>query len=373
MSLVRELAGAGIAAVLLISACARAASPSLVGGTQPTDAAEASIAAGPTDAPDQSSTTLPPPTARESTPPTAGPSPSQISTPIPDSSPTRPAAVQLGPEVLKPTDGPPKWLVPQGSPDARAESDGVVMELWVPHRQIDIGEWVTVHVRVTNEGSRSIYADCIPIRTVIDATSLFDPGETWTGTAALFKDKLLSENGLTRSTFGYRTGEGLDCPGGDIGQTDTLRPGESFEIDLFDLPRYWLDNQAFPAGTVPVRSVLHFAFNSNELNHALSVEHSVRVDGRPLPGVSPAQLADAAIRTDGFLDWVESRDPTRWANTQISGPGESKRIDWRFFGFEGPAPNGTITMGLFAEGPATFLGEVLLDPWTGQSFGFEAR
>jgi hypothetical protein len=247
------------------------------------------------------------------------------------------------------------------------------MELWVPHRQISIGEWVTVHVRVTNGGSRKVYADCAPIRTFIDATSLFDPGETWTGTAALFKDELLTEYGLTRSTFGYRTGEGLDCPGGDIGQYDALRPGESFEIDLVDLPRYWLDNQAFPAGTVPVRSVLRYAFDRNELDHVLSVEQPVRLHGRPLPGVSPAQLVDAVIRTDGFLDWLEPRDPTGWANTYISGPADSKRIEWKFFGFEGPAPNGTITMGVFADGPETFLGEVLLDPWTGLSFGFVAR
>jgi hypothetical protein len=285
-----------------------------------------------------------------------------------------PEAVQLGPQVFKPTDGPPDWLVPDRAPDARAEGDAVVLELWVPHRNVGIGEWVTVHVRVTNEGSEKIYSDCIPLDTVLDATSLFDPGETWTGAAARFKEQLLSEQRLTRSTFSYRTGEGLDCPGGDIGKTDHLGPGDTWDIDLIVLPRYWLDNQALPPGSVPVVASLNFGFGlEGTRDYTLSVRQPIRLDGRPLPGVSPGQLADATLHTDGFIDWLEARDLTGWVNTHLSGKADSKRIDWQFFGFDGPAPNGTITMGLFAEGNATFLGEVLLDPWTGQSFGFVAR
>jgi hypothetical protein len=314
--------------------------------------------------------------------PSSPPIPTPASTPSPVSAPTPtprgPSAVTLGPEV-RPTPGAYRWLRAVGKPDARASRDGIVVELWVPHAQAHVGRWVTIHVRVTNTRARSFAMDCSPVGAGIDLSDMFRPGRTWTGNAAVFKRRVLAANGMLLLYFRYRTGEGIDCPGGDIGKTDVLRPGQVLDIDMATLPRYFLGRQALPGGRVTVD--VGFAYAPREhaysKRRAISLSASVVLERRPFRWPSPGEMVDTAIRTPGLLSWIRTREaPRLWDNTTLELPSGSAAFAECFFGFTGPAPNGSITLGVFAYGGSSDLavwGGALIDPWTLTPFKFATR
>jgi hypothetical protein len=270
----------------------------------------------------------------------------------------------------------PAWVPADGAPDAAAHDEDVRLEMWMPMARIETGDWAAVHVRVSNIGTKAVVANCAPTTTRADFSGLLERGLTWPGVAGQFKEKLLDEQPLVMRAFRYRTGEGIDCPGGDIGQWDRLRPGDAWDIDLYLLPSYYIDNQAYPSGSVTVTTQLQYGRSFNdELSSVIQVQADFELQGRPFPGASPQILADRVLQTSGFLEWLDGTDPTYWVNTHIVLAAFSKKINWPLFHFDGPAPNGTITIGLFADSSNAGLGfgQVLLDPWTGDSFGFLLR
>jgi hypothetical protein len=257
------------------------------------------------------------------------------------------------------------------------------LELWVPHHDAAVGHWLTIHLRITNFTSHTFWMDCAPAGASIDVSGMFDPGRAWTGKAAAFKRRAISENGMLRVGFRYRTGEGIDCPGGDIGQSDVLRPRRVLDIDMAGLPRYFLGYQALPGGRVPL--VAGFSYQRRGLSGRpwprISISSLVTLERRPFPWPSPGQIVDTVIETPGFLDWLKTRDvPRQWDNTELMLPQGSAAFEECFFGFTGPAPNGTLTLGVFAYPPGSgtdpnpsIWGGSLIDPWTLTPLAFATR
>jgi len=348
----------------------------------PTDIESASPATSPGPSPSVVSSPTPIPTVVASATAVATSRPLPSASPTPAPTPAVPPTVTLGPEV-RPIPGAYHWLTAAGPPDARASRDGIRLELWVPHREVAVSRWMTIHLRITNTTSRTFWMDCAPVGAGIDVAGMFDPGRAWSGKVAAFKRRAIAENGMLSVGFRYRTGEGINCLGGDVGLTDEFRAGQVLDIDLAALPRYFLGNQALPGGKVAL--VAGFSYQRTYLASPpwpqISVSSPVTLERRPFPWPSPGQIVDTVIETPGFLDWLKTRSvPGQWDNTELMLPLGSSAFEECFFGFTGLAPNGTLTLGVFAYPPGSdtdpnpsIWGGSLIDPWTLTSFAFATR
>ena len=122
------------------------------------------------------------PVAAQSPSPSPGPSPS--ATPFPY--PTVPPASDV-PHGTR--------LVPRGKPDASVTRHGIRLELWQSSPTVAPGEWVRFAVRTTNLGRDSAWqmsGECLTSGTEMtaDLRAVTPPGETWTGNAAAYKERV---------------------------------------------------------------------------------------------------------------------------------------------------------------------------------------
>jgi hypothetical protein len=88
---------------------------------------------------------------------------------------------------------------------------------------------------------------------------------------------------------------------------------------------------------------------------------------KPRVPTTSAWLARAAARSPAFRAVGDRTNTVRPALV------DKRSFYWTELGFEGPAPDGTVHIGLFAGSWGPFgggYGRMLLDPWTGQVLGF---
>jgi len=251
--------------------------------------------------------------------------------------------------------------------DQRAAVDGVVLELWVPHRQVPVGAWLAIHLRIRNTRTDSIALSCGPVFTTLDILPLLDPGRTWTGKAATFKERELSRAYQLDLVNGG--GTGVNCVG-DVAISVSLSPGESFDIDQFTLPQYW-DGQALPSGRALVDATLLW---NDSKKTTVTVQAAVHLGGRPLPGPAFPRLIDIALKERPFLAWMNLQGPVAtWHGVTFERDHKLTPFAIEHFGFTGPAPNGVVIIGLRVHVPNTRTDTsagVLLDTWTGEVLGF---
>jgi len=256
---------------------------------------------------------------------------------------------------------PMQRLHPTRPPTLSKERGGVRLEVWLPKRTLSPGEWLTVHVRITNERKGPIHLGCYPTRSRLRVHELFDRGRVWTGNAASFKRAVLE---LTWLGSPQLANGPASCPQGETGGT-RLRPGGHLEYDARLVPRYGVRDQPLPAGRLPLTTTLSYATNDWGVpRRTVTVGGEVELDGPPWPWASPQQIVDAALADPRFAAWLDDQGPgcCRSATFEVvEAPGS---IYWPEHGFEGPAPDGTVYL-------STFPSSVLLDPWTAQVISFD--
>ena len=117
----------------------------------------------------------------------------------------------LRPPVTRPQ-GEWRVLDTTAPPSARSERGGVRLELWLPEGRVRTRDWLPAHVRITNGGTRTITFICGGGWTRAETDGLFPTGKRWSGNAAEFKRRVLDQWSGNLG-FGFRQGDGDDCPG----------------------------------------------------------------------------------------------------------------------------------------------------------------
>jgi len=168
----------------------------------------------------------------------------------------------LAPPLERPA-GPPPRLDTERRPDEVVRKKGVKLELWVPQEPVTVGAWLPAVIRVTNTGRRtlvhhgSVRGDCSPPATTrLDIAPLFDGGVAQSGSAAKLKRLAGSDWPLRMGMLQEYPDEDYACL--DIGITERLRPGTSFERALAIWPRYVSRDQPIPGGAASVIATYHF-------------------------------------------------------------------------------------------------------------------
>lgn len=164
---------------------------------------------------------------------------------------------------------------------------------------------------------------------------------------------------------------------GEMPLAATLQPGDSLESRLIALPRYRMRDQPLPPG--PIRLVVTYLDTTDRDRQGrlrrLTVTDRIDLAGKPVAYPSPGQLVDAALRTPGVLEAIDALtdEPRMWDDahwvfwSRPPYPGRVRMVP------DGQAPDGILEIGLFpSAGPIGFL-EVLIDPWTGTTFGMSAE
>ena len=83
---------------------------------------------------------------------------------------------------------------------------------------------------------------------------------------------------------------------------------------------------------------------------------------------TPQELVDAALDTPGMLEWLQQTTVQDWGNISVSFWGSPPYPAQPRLDSARGAPDGILELGLFTD---TGWGDVVLDPWTGESFGFK--
>ncbi len=290
-------------------------------------------------------------------------------------------------------------LVPAGKPDASVTRHGVRLELWQSSPTVAPGEWVRFAVRTTNLGRDSAWqmsGECLTSGTEMraDLRAVTPAGETWTGNAAAYKERV-----TRRSTTEW-------IPGwrwlGELWATATawaectvmpgpleLGPGQS-RVEHF---AWYAGDRLSPEsdrwtppypGTVAV--TVEWPYLSRGARPRITNLRRVRTDPIRLevpltitgdgPGTpSLDELVDIALADPAWHAWVEA-DPTRagWSPYYVkanlwAGPGYPESFVNTF-----DHPNGILELELDQTRPdvtsmasgSMASGSILLDPWTGE-------
>jgi hypothetical protein len=269
-------------------------------------------------------------------------------------------------------DEPPRFR-PRGAPTATATANGLRLDLWVQDPTLEQGQWLLAHARVTNLGRNAIRyvdrferQDCPPLRYTADVSDLFDPGRTWTGIAARYKERFIGESPLLRAPLRSPT---CDRTGADVGIGKRLEPGASLDVPLAGMLAYMLAGQPLPPGAIHV--TVAYQDPRPRRPDLVAVTTDVTLDGDPVSYPSPGQLVDAALATPGFVDALAlAPDPTDWANADDWWPTSPYPPQPHLDGAR-DAPDGIVEIeqivGSDIEVP--FMVGAALDPWTGESFG----
>lgn len=276
------------------------------------------------------------------------------------------------PSLAQPLDAsdPPSYR-PRGEPTAVAEADGVRVELWVRDATLRQGQWLRTYVRVTNVSGHRLRRWCDGLDFHADTHDLFAPGLAWSGVEGDFKQRWLAESGLTTvesRMLDYRPA-GESCRG-DVAARFPFPAGHSIGAAFVALPRYRLRDQPLPGGTFTIT-----AGYQPDLGRApdviAPVSTTITLEGEPFPFPSPGDLADRALGEADFRAFLAMYpDPATWANTGASFWEDppyppQPRLD----GARG-APDGILEVNLYTNDLNTpWVGGVVLDPWTGESFG----
>lgn len=270
--------------------------------------------------------------------------------------------------------GPAPRFKPRGAPDATATENGVRLDLWIEDATLEQGQWLLARLRITNVSRSPIrYVDgrpdlaCPPLETVVDTSALFDPGATWTGVAATFKDGFLNQSGLLRVPFVSPTCD-KDTGAGDVGYGARLEPGEVVEMPLAAMPAYALRHQPLPGGTLHVSVGFRDSGRRRDTNR-VTVGMDVTLAGSPVSYPTPGQLADAALGTPGFITVLEASDPDAWMQAGAQYWKKAPYPSARLAGVTAPRGILEIDQLVGSDIDRPFVVGAAIDPWTGESFG----
>jgi hypothetical protein len=263
------------------------------------------------------------------------------------------------------------------APNWHAYKGPLGLNVWIVQRVYATGDWIPVHVRISNVWANARTLPCDFLFVWLDIGGLFDPGTTWSGPEAAFKEQvLLASNWFDGSDVQFVSQDTGQC-GGDMAYPVTLPGRTAWDFDFAFLPRYRFGQQPLPSGIV--KANVAFASERQRLQNEihLDIAAPVEIDGPdPFLYPSPGQLVDATLETPGFQAWLDSRTaPPGWSNT--FGDTADSRVNRQAFGWSTPLPDGVAEIGLFANsspgGDATISGSAFVDPYTGYSYGFWAR
>jgi hypothetical protein len=281
-------------------------------------------------------------------------------------------------QALAPPDGQPPELDTARPPDVVAEQRGVRLELWVPQEPVVAGGWLPALVRVTNGGRSRVWhsgdirnlACKNPTWTEVNIAGLFDPGQTWTGNAAAFKEEVLGSHSAGRLVMSATPSDSNDDACLDFGVEQPLRPGASFEVPSAVWLHYPWRDQPLPGGSTTVAARYQFWPRALARGEPILLEVSapVTIAGVPVEYASPQTIADAVLADPAFMAYLERCDLTTDWNTTLQGifP-EDEEVTFAELGYEGgPAPIETVTLSLFADCPPPgSWAQAYIDPWLG--------
>lgn len=281
--------------------------------------------------------------------------------------------------------GPPTEADVARPADAAVERHGVLLELWVPREPTPTGSWLPVAFRVTNTGKSRILHEgdtrnlaCkSPIRASLHIAELFDPGESWTGNAAILKEGFLESHAIGRLLLGPWSPESDGGACADVGVVQPLRAGESFTIEAGTSPTYVLRNQPLPSGTATVTARYTFERpQTGDRQRMLEVSAPVAIAGDTVSYASPQRLVDALLMRPELSEFVADRDFTSDWNTTfwpVDQSGHDLTAHESFFE-GGPAPIDEVRISISADGaPPDSWARAWLDPWDGTLHRFDIR
>jgi hypothetical protein len=286
-------------------------------------------------------------------------------------------------------------FAPTGTPDATARRHGVVVRMWLSSPSVGQGEYVQAVVRATNTGSGPAWmvpGECRqPSTTVdVDLSSLVRPGILQDGRAASYKRRAVRRSGVERASFerwqpvrsseqGVRTLASAECTGEEHPSWIRVGPGETLEEPFQWYPRWdhvhgrW---QPLPPRTVPVTVTWSYAGRGRRPAQAWERRPAARIVATTtlqLTGSDPGlpsfpELVDRALADPRFGDWVRTSSPAD--DLWVDGwPGPTYPSHQHLESIAGKAPNGIVVLPLQKGAPegdtVPWLGEALVDPWTG--------
>jgi hypothetical protein len=207
-----------------------------------------------------------------------------------------------------------------------AERDGIVLELTLDRAQAQVGDVVTAHVRLSNNGGRVVERESItcrvgPAPTIVIAPPDIASGRAWDGIAAEFKQRLLKESGVRED--GAEVGFFVDRQmlGQDFGCTlrTDIQPFQAGQSDEMTLAWRVEPRQGFrlEPGPKVVRSTFSSAsHDQTAADFELITETTLNIVGEPVgEELSIADYADAALSNAEFVSWLALKPSSTWINT----------------------------------------------------------
>jgi hypothetical protein len=299
----------------------------------------------------------------------ASPVPASAAAQSPD-----PTAPVTSPEAATP---PPAPELGVGSPTMSAERDGVLLEVWLDHTSLPVGERLHALVRVSNTGTSNVLwqtniCGTGPAETTITPARPLDTGVEWPGPAATFKRLLLDEELAPRVLWDATTIdlENVGCTA--YGAIEPFEPGSSAEMtvawDAVDRPgRPIVPGPATVTSTFETWTPRQRPAEPGDPDQELVASTTIEIVGEMGDAVPIGRYADIALADDTFRTWVETRsarprswDPyaSYWPNDEGVSPDDPR--------YE-RATEGTVDIGMFlGNGPH---GEVTVDLATLQVLG----
>ena len=327
----------------------------------------------------------------------AGPACAQSPSPTPGLSP-RPSASPFPYPTTPPASDVPHGpkLVPRGKPDASVTRHGIRLELWQSSPAVAPGEWVRFAVRTTNLGRDSAWqmsGECLTSGTVMtaDLRAVTPPGETWTGNAAAYKERV-TKRSTTEWIPDWRSLGALWATATAWAECTVmagpleLRPGQSrvehfawYAGDRLSPERDDIWTPPYP-GTASVR--VEWPFLARGARPRVPDLRRVRTGPDP-PGAAAHDHRRRARSPHPSTSWSTSPCPTRrgapgWRRTRPARAGTA--TTWtRLLGGDRTTrvgfldtydhPNGILELELQQRLPGEvneIPGSILLDPWTGE-------
>lgn len=264
----------------------------------------------------------------------------------------------------------------EGPPLTSGEQDGIVVQLWLDRQQVRVGERLFALTRVTNNGTTSPtweknICGSGPAPISVTRVSELPVGQSWTGLAADFKQKVLSEGGFVsrgRAILGkfwdasmFDTLIPLACAA--YSQQGPFAPGEVSEMRLaWDVAAE--EGQVLSTGTASVTAT--FASSAP----AISAETLIEIQAiEPNGALTIVHYIDIALSQSEFHDWLNERPRSSWINTHVGfWPNDEGQYPPQPE-YEG-VTNGAVDVGLFRSLPqGEEVGSVIIEVGTGRVLG----
>lgn len=249
--------------------------------------------------------------------------------------------------------------VPEAAaPTATAESEGLLLELWLDRTSSAPGERLMAFTRISNLGAEAPVRQgntCGegPVPTTIQPVLPPDRGLDWTGNAAVFKELLLAEEWRPQGLLQAWMLDVGDSGCNAWGRDEVFAPGS---VDQDVLGWDVVDRQGRPLQSGPATVDSRFEtgrMGSGPRTAMVSLATQVEITGEPGAERSVVDYIDAGLGDERFRAWLDKQGEPEWWDPYASywegRLPRSKR-------YEG-ATDGAVAIGM--SGPRR--GEVVVD------------